>query len=90
MHPIHRIEISATITNRLSSRAQRSVGSTVESRMISPPIVGVPRLLWWLAGPSARITCPTLCARSRRMIAGPMTKARSSAVTTAPAARKLM
>ena len=55
-----------------------------------PPIVGVPRLLWWLAGPSARITCPTFRARSRAMTGGPTTNASSSAVTVAPAARKLM
>ena len=90
MQPIQRMESRATSTKRLSSRAQSSVGSTVASRMMRPPIVGVPRLLWWLAGPSARITCPTLCARSRRMMPGPTTNAISSAVTVAPAARKLM
>ena len=58
--------------------------------MIRPPIVGVPRLPWWLAGPSARITCPTLCARSRRMIGGANTNAIKSAVTVPPAARKLI
>ena len=58
--------------------------------MISPPIVGVPRLLWWLAGPSARMTWPTLRARSRAITGGPTRNASSSAVTVAPAARKLM
>ena len=90
MQPIQRIDSIATTTNRLVSGAQSSVGTMVASRMMSPPIVGVPRLLWWLAGPSARITCPTLRARSRRITGGPTTKASSSAVTVAPAALKLM
>ena len=42
--------------NRLFSGAQSSVGTTVARRMMSPPMVGVPRFPWWLAGPSARIT----------------------------------
>ena len=90
MHPIQRMESIATTTNRLVSGAHSSVGTIVASRMISPPMVGVPRLLWWLAGPSARITCPTFRARSRRITGGPTTNASSSAVTVAPAALKLM
>ncbi len=89
MPPIQRIDSSAKSTARFSSRAQSSVGMTVASRMMIPPIVGVPRLPWWLAGPSARITCPTLCARSRAMMPGPTRNAISSAVTIAAAARKL-
>ena len=53
-------------------------------------MVGVPRLLWCEAGPSARITCPTFNACSFAMMAGPTTKAMSSAVTMAPAARNEM
>jgi hypothetical protein len=64
--------------------AQSSVGTTVQSRMMMPPIVGVPRLPWWLARKSTRTTCPILSARSFRMIAGPTKNASSSAVTTAP------
>ncbi len=75
---------------RLESCAQSSVGITVAAMIIIPPIVGVPRLAWWLAGPSARITCPTLRAWSRRIIAGPIRKAISNAVTIAPAARNEM
>ena len=62
----------------------------VASRMMSPPIVGVPRFPWWEAGPSARITCPIFRALSRAMMGGPTTKASRSAVTVAPAARKEM
>jgi len=53
-------------------------------------MVGVPRLPWWLAGPSARITCPTLRCRNRRMIGGAKMNATNKAVTVAPAARKVM
>ena len=87
--PAHSMASTATTTYRLSSRAHKSVGMTVAIRMMSPPIVGVPRLVWWLAGPSARITCPTLRSRSQRMTAGPHRKASSRAVTTAPAARNV-
>ena len=57
---------------------------------MSPPIVGVPRFSWWLAGPSARITCPTRRSRSARITHGPTTNASRSAVTVAPAARNVM
>ena len=71
MQPIQRMESIATTTKRLVSGAHSSVGTMVASRMMRPPIVGVPRLLWWLAGPSARMTCPTFRARSRRITGGP-------------------
>ena len=45
MQPIHKVDSIATTTKRLLSGAQSSVGTTVASRMISPPMVGVPRLL---------------------------------------------
>jgi hypothetical protein len=47
-------------------------------------------LLWWLAGPSARMICPTFRARSRPITGGPTRNASTSAVTVAPAALKLM
>ena len=45
MQPIQRMESIATTTNRLVSGAQSSVGTTVDRMMMSPPIVGVPRLV---------------------------------------------
>ena len=66
MPPIQSVASSANEHRAVSSRAQSSVGSRVASRMMIPPMVGVPRLPWWLAGPSARMTCPTLWARSLR------------------------
>ena len=44
---------------------------TTASRMISPPIVGVPRLPWWLASPSERTTWPIFLAREPRDDRGP-------------------
>ncbi len=88
--PIHSMARTANTTYGLSSRAHRRVGTTVARMMISPPMVGVPRLVWWLAGPSARITCPTLCSRSRRMMVGAHRNASKSAVTIAHAARNVM
>src|SRR2546429_9707001 len=70
MAPAHSIAATATTTYRPSSFAHKTVGTTVARIMISPPIVGVPRFVWWLAGPSARITCPTFRSRSRRIMAG--------------------
>jgi len=58
--------------------------------MMSPPIVGVPRLPRWVEGPSVRTICPTLSARSRATTKGPRTNAMRSAVTTAAAARNEM
>src|SRR5256885_15321946 len=79
MAPAHSIAATATTTYRPSSYPHKSVGTTVARIMISPPIVGVPRFVWWLAGPSARITCPTLRSRSRRIMAGPPPEAGGSA-----------
>ena len=45
MHPIQSVDSIATTTKRLVSGAQSSVGTMVASRMMSPPMVGVPRLL---------------------------------------------
>ncbi len=45
MQPIQRIDNIATTTNRFVSGAQRSVGTTVAKMTMSPPMVGVPRLL---------------------------------------------
>ena len=44
MHPIHSVDSIATTTYLLVSGAHSNVGTTVAKRMISPPIVGVPRL----------------------------------------------
>src|SRR2546430_14452322 len=79
MAPAHSIAATATTTYRLSSFAHKSVGTTVARIMISPPIIGVPRFVWWLAGPSARITRPPFLSRSPRIMAGPPREERHTA-----------
>jgi hypothetical protein len=37
---------------------------TTPQTMASPPMVGVPALTLWLAGPSSRIGCPMPCFRN--------------------------
>ena len=71
MQPIQRIDSIATTHEPVGERRPEQRRDDGARMMISPPIVGVPRLLWWLAGPSARMTCPTLRARSRAMTGGP-------------------
>jgi hypothetical protein len=90
MAPIHTVAPTATSAYGLSSRAHNRVGITVARMMITPPIVGVPRLPWCDAGPSARTTWPTPRSRNVRMMSGPTKKPSSSAVTVAPAARNVM
>jgi hypothetical protein len=36
----------------------------------TPPIDGVPRFLWWLGGPSSRISCPNPCRVNSRISTG--------------------
>ena len=58
-------------------------------RIISPPIVGVPRLARCVCGPSARIGCPLPWrTRSQPMKRGPMIRPMNSAVATAAPVRK--
>ena len=52
--------------------------------MISaPPMVGVPFLPAWLAGPSSRITSPSWRSRARRMNQGATKNVISNAVSVA-------
>ena len=68
-----------------------TAGSTalIAVRIISPPIVGVPRLARCVCGPSARIGWPLPWrTRSQPMNFGPMISPISSAVATAAPVRK--
>ena len=59
-------------------------------RIISPPMVGVPRLARWVCGPSSRIGCPLPCrTRSMAMKRGPMTSPMISAVISVAPARNV-
>ncbi len=77
-------------TNGLVRSIHSSMDMTSEVRIISPPMVGVPRLARWLCGPSSRIGWP-LPWRTRSMLMkrGPMTRPMTSAVISAAPARKL-
>ncbi len=76
-------------TKRLSRFDQSSTETSSESRISSPPIVGVPALPWWL-GPMARIGCPTRRLASFRISGGPTRNAMKSAVSVAAPVRKVM
>ncbi|MNY64025.1 hypothetical protein D3C86_2010720 [compost metagenome] len=71
---------------------QSRVEITAPDRIISPPMVGVPFLVSRCpAGPSSRIGWPRPClTRNRAIIPGPNRNTKNSAVTTAPAVRKVM
>src|SRR5271155_8957 len=40
------------------------------ARIATPPIDGVPRLVWWLGGPSSRISWPKPCRLNSRISIG--------------------
>ena len=62
-----------------------------KARMISvPPIVGVPALAVWLAGPSLRIGWLICMAARERIRYGPRRKEIRSAIRAAKAARKVI
>ena len=90
MAPVQRKVARTTTIATLVSSAQSSV-ETVAAAMISvPPMVGVPAFFRWVSGPFSRTTCPKRNRVSQRIIAGPSRKVSTSAVTTAPAVRKVM
>ncbi len=83
MRPIQTVLTSTSSRYWLSSLPQRRVGTITESRMISPPIVGVPSLTRWVPGPSLLSCCPICLFLRNLMMTGPMKNAISRAVTVA-------
>ena len=81
---------SASTVYQLVNSAHSSVETPADMTIRAPPIVGVPALGRWVAGPSARTTWPMRNRLSPRMVIGPSTKASTSDVTSAPAARNVM
>jgi hypothetical protein len=71
--------------------AHSSVETTSASRIITPPIVGVPFFsIRWRSGPSSRIGWPPRWKdRSQRMMVLPKIRQISSAVMAAAPARKV-
>jgi hypothetical protein len=49
------------------SRCAAAYPSAVAAMMTKPPIWGVPRLVWWLVGPSSRTNWPQPLRRATRM-----------------------
>jgi hypothetical protein len=56
----------------------------------SPPMVGVPALVWWACEAPRGLYCPTCSRRRRSIIHGPRMRTRKSAVRLATAVRKVM
>src|SRR3954453_3821681 len=55
-----------------ASRLERTrKGTQIEAKTISPPIVGVPALVWCSRGPSSRMCCPNSFTRRYSMNLGP-------------------
>src|ERR687889_229678 len=54
----------------VSATCPATYASTVATTNATPPIVGVPFLPWWLAGPRVRIGCPALSAVNTRIATG--------------------
>src|SRR6186997_203926 len=65
--------IATPKTARLwASRSERTRnGTQIEAKTISPPIVGVPALVWCSCGPSSRMCCPNSFTRRYSMNLGP-------------------
>ena len=81
---------AVNLTDGLDRSIHNSSDSVSAVRIISPPIVGVPRLAKWVCGPSSRIGWPLPCrTRSKLMKRGPMIMPITSAVISVAPARKL-
>ena len=74
----------------LSSRPNSSVGTRIASRMMTPPIVGVPRFWSWPSSPRSRISSPICLRRRKSMIERPKIMAISSDRMMAAAERNEM
>ena len=77
-------------TKGLLRSIHSSIASTSETRIISPPMVGVPFFARWVFGPSSRIGCP-LPWRTRSMLMkrGPISRPMNRAVINVAPARKV-
>jgi hypothetical protein len=70
-------------TKGLRRSAQSTVGTSNESKMSAPPMVGVPAFTRCDSGPSARMTWPICFRFSSRMNHGASTNVSSMAVMVA-------
>ena len=77
-------------TNGLRRSIHNSIETISETRIISPPIVGVPTLARCVCGPSARIGWPLPWrTRSIEMNFGPISRPITSAVSSVAPERKV-
>ena len=83
MPPSHTVARSASQSGREWRLPHRSDGTTIEETIRIPPMVGVPALLRWVWGPSARTFWPSLTCLSHSIIGGPTTKHTIRAVMAA-------
>ena len=67
-----------------------SVDTVIDTKINTPPMVGVPALAKWVFGPSLRMACPALSSVSLRMVHGPSIRLNASAVSAAITARKVV
>ncbi len=88
MKPMKALPSAAIITvmDATEKRLKMTNGMTTANQMRTPPIVGVPSLVLWPAGPSSRMFWPNSLRRSQRMKAGPMMSISTMATTLAPIA----
>ena len=89
MAPKASVENTASQTKALDRSDQSSVGSTMETTISRPPMVGVPAFFWCERGPSSRMYWPIWNSRRRRITDGPMMSAMNSAVRLAKAVRNV-
>ena len=80
---------STTHTYLLRRSAHSSTDAAIDSRISTPPMVGVPALEKCDCGPSLRIGWPPFSVASLRIIAGPHHSDSASAVSAPRIARKV-
>ena len=91
MAPKLSVTNSTTHTYQFDRFAHSRVATVMPPRIMSPPMVGVPRLAKCDCGPSSRIGWPLPClTRSRSIMAGPNRNTNSSPVMMAPPVRNVM
>ena len=67
-----------------------TVVNSVVTRIMAPPMVGVPAFSWWLSGPSSRTLWPICKWTSLRIMNGPTASEMASAVNALTMVRKVM
>ena len=90
MAPIHTVATSISCTYTCRRSASSRVGTRMAVMMISPPMVGVPRLLVSPASPSSRMPSLICFFLRKRISFLPYTSVIKSESSTASSTRKVM